>query len=44
MTNVAPPIARVTAARRLSGGPHNLTALVGLAAVVCSVLYLISDP
>lgn len=43
MTNLANPIARADTAPRVPGGRPNLTTLVGLAAVVFSVLYLISD-
>jgi len=43
MTNLAPPIARANVAPRLSSGSQHVTTLVGLAAVVFSMLYLISD-
>jgi hypothetical protein len=43
MTNLANPIAPAEAAPRPYGGRQHLSTLVGLAAVVFSALYLISD-
>jgi hypothetical protein len=43
MTNIAPPIAEARVGPRSSGQTPNIITLVGLAAVVFSALYLISD-